>query len=302
MAVKSADEARAFPSRRSESRLIKALRAFYRNRMAAVGTLLLIAWLLIALFAPLLAPYEPSEQDLYLRLKPMFWTSEDGRTFLLGSDHLGRDILSRLIYGARVSLLVGAAAAVFSAAIGMLLGGLAGYLGGRTDEVIMGLADLQMAFPSILLALVAVAILGQGLRNVIIVFAITGWVQYARTLRADILSIKEREYITATKVVGGSGARTLFRHILPNALAPLIVIASFQMASMITQEAALSFLGVGVPITIPTWGNMLAAGREYLHNAWWISTLPGLALMSVVLGINFLGDALRDAIDPLMRN
>jgi peptide/nickel transport system permease protein len=232
----------------------------------------------------------------------MFWTGEDGQTFLLGSDHLGRDILSRLIYGARVSLLVGAAAAIFSAVIGMLLGGLAGYIGGRTDEVIMGLADLQMAFPSILLALVAVAILGQGLRNVIIVFAITGWVQYARTLRADILSIKEREYIMATKVVGGSGTRTLFRHILPNALAPLIVIASFQMASMITQEAALSFLGVGVPVTIPTWGNMLAAGREYLYNAWWIATLPGLALMSVVLGINFLGDALRDAIDPLIRN
>jgi peptide/nickel transport system permease protein len=302
MAVKPAYEATGFPSRKGESRLLKGLRAFYRNPMAAVGTVLLVGWLLVALFAPVLAPYEPNEQDLYLRLKPMFWTSEDGRTFLLGSDHLGRDILSRLIYGARVSLLVGAAAAVFSAAIGMFLGGLAGYVGGRTDEVIMGLADLQMAFPSILLALVAVAILGQGLRNVIIVFAITGWVQYARTLRADILSIKEREYITATKVVGGGGARTLFRHILPNALAPLIVIASFQMASMITQEAALSFLGVGVPVTIATWGNMLAAGREYLYNAWWIATLPGLALMSVVLGINFLGDALRDAIDPLMRN
>ena len=301
MSTEKSEIRAAFPKAVQDDRFKKALRALYRNRMATLGTLLLVAWILIALSAPLLSPYEPNEQDLYARLKPMFW-SEEGKTFILGSDHLGRDILTRLTYGARVSLLVGVSSAIFSGLIGVMLGGLAGYLGGRFDEGIMGLADLQMAFPSILLALVAVAILGQGLRNVIIVFAITGWVQYARTLRAEILSIKEREYITATKVVGGSGSRTLFRHILPNAIAPLIVIGSFQMASMITAEAALSFLGVGVPSSIPTWGNMLADGREYLYNAWWISTLPGLALMSVVLGINFLGDALRDAIDPLMRN
>ncbi len=285
-----------------KSLFAKSLSTLYQNRMALFGTTLLLAWILIALLAPVLAPSDPAQQNLYLRLKPMGWSDESGTSFPLGADHLGRDILSRLIYGARVSLLVGAASAVFSGLLGMILGGLAGYLGGRTDEVIMGLADLQMAFPSILLALVVVAILGQGLRNVIIVFAITGWVQYARTLRAEILSIKEREYVLATKVIGTSGVRTLVRHILPNALAPLIVIASFQMASMITQEAALSFLGVGVPSSIPTWGNMLADGREYLYQAWWISTLPGLCLMSVVLGINFLGDALRDAIDPLMRN
>ncbi len=293
----------AKPSRPAEKSLFaKVLSTVYRNRMAVFGTILLVAWILIALLAPMLAPYDPAEQNLYLRLKPMGWSDDAGKSFLLGSDHLGRDILSRLIYGARVSLLVGAASALFSGLLGLILGGLAGYLGGRVDDVIMGLADLQMAFPAILLALVVVAVLGQGLRNVIIVFAITGWVQYARTLRAEILSIKEREYVLATKVIGTSGLRTLVRHILPNALAPLIVIASFQMASMITQEAALSFLGVGVPSTIPTWGNMLADGREYLYQAWWISTLPGLCLMSVVLGINFLGDALRDAIDPLMRN
>jgi peptide/nickel transport system permease protein len=292
----------AFQQAHGGSRAAKAIRAFYRNRMAAVGTVLLVAWILIAIFAPLLAPYDPNEQDLYQRLEPMGSRAEGGKTFVLGSDHLGRDILSRLLYGARVSLLVGASAAFIAAFIGMLLGGLAGYLGGRFDDTIMGLADLQMAFPAILLALVAVAVLGQGLRNVIIVFAVTGWVQYARTLRADILTIKEHEYILATRVVGGSHSRTLFRHILPNALAPLIVIASFMMAAMITQEAALSFLGVGVPATIPTWGNMLADGREYLYEAWWISTLPGLCLMSVVLAINFLGDALRDALDPLMRN
>jgi peptide/nickel transport system permease protein len=299
--AKKAEVSAAFLPAAQDNRFKNAVRALFRNRMAAIGAFLLVVWILIALLAPVIAPYEANEQDLYARLKPMFY-SEEGKTYLLGSDHLGRDILTRLVYGARVSLLVGVSAAIFSGLLGLILGGLAGYLGGRLDEGIMGLADLQMAFPSILLALVAVAVLGQGLRNVIIVFAITGWVQYARTLRAEILSIKEREYITATKVVGGSGSRTLFRHILPNAIAPLIVIGSFQMASMITAEAALSFLGVGVPTSIPTWGNMLADGREYLYNAWWISTLPGLALMSVVLGINFLGDALRDAIDPLMRN
>lgn len=302
MAADQTESTAAFQGAHGGSRAAKAIRAFYRNRMAAVGTVLLVAWTLIAVFAPLIAPYDPNEQDLYQRLEPMGARVEGGKTFILGSDHLGRDILSRLLYGARVSLLVGASSAVIAAFIGMLLGGLAGYLGGRFDDVIMGLADLQMAFPAILLALVAVAVLGQGLRNVIIVFAITGWVQYARTLRADILTIKEHEYIMATKVVGGSHSRTLFRHILPNALAPLIVIASFQMAAMITQEAALSFLGVGVPPIIPTWGNILAAGREYLYEAWWISTLPGLCLMSVVLAINFLGDALRDALDPLLRN
>lgn len=288
-------------SRREEDQLIRVLRTMVRNRMAVLGMVMLVMWLVLALGAPMMAPYDPSQQDLYNRLKPLAWNEEGHGGYVLGSDHLGRDILSRLLYGARVSLLVGAGSAVFSGLIGLLLGGLAGYWGGKVDEVIMGLADLQMAFPSILLALVAVAVLGQGLRNVIIVFAVTGWVQYARTLRAEILSLKEQEFITATRVIGGTGARIFFRHILPNALAPLIVIASFQMASMITQEAALSFLGVGVPSSIPTWGNMLADGREYLHQAWWISTLPGLCLMSVVLGINFLGDALRDAIDPLMR-
>jgi peptide/nickel transport system permease protein len=288
--------------RSDESRLSRSLRTFFRNRTAILGAVILTVWVIIALLTPLISLYDPAKQNLYDRLQPLWSEGREGRTHILGTDGLGRDILSRLLHGARVSLLVGAASAFFSGLIGLLLGGLAGYLGGRVDDVVMGIADLLLAFPSILLALVVVAILGPALINVIIVFSVTGWVPYARTLRAEILSIKETEYVMATKAMGVGHLRTLLLHILPNGIAPLIVIASFQMAKMITQEAALSFLGVGVPATIPSWGNMLADGREYLRSAWWISTLPGLCLMSVVLGINFLGDALREAIDPLMQH
>jgi peptide/nickel transport system permease protein len=288
--------------RESPGRLAKASRAFRRNKAASAGGAILLALVLCALFAPLLAPCDPSEQNLYERLKPPLWAGEARKTYILGSDHLGRDQLSRLIFGARVSLLVGLSAATLSGFLGMLFGGLAGYLGGRTDEAIMGLADIQLAFPSILLALVAVAILGPGLLNVIIVFSATSWVPYARTLRASILSVREQPYVLASQALGCNRLKILWAHVLPNAVIPLIVIASFQMATLITQEAALSFLGVGVPPSIPSWGNMMADGREYLQGAWWLSTLPGIALMAVVLGINFLGDGLRSAIDPLMRS
>jgi len=282
--------------------LAKAIRAFAKNKAATVGGVILLSLVLSALFAPVLAPYDPTEQNLYQRLKPPMWVGEGGKRYILGSDHLGRDQLSRLIFGARVSLLVGVAAASLSGLMGILLGGVAGYLGGRTDELVMGVADVQLAFPSVLLALVAVAILGPGLLNVIIVFSATSWVPYARTLRASILSVREQPYVLASQALGCNRLKTFRAHILPNAVIPLIVIASFQMATLITQEAALSFLGVGVPPTVPSWGNMMADGREYLQGAWWLSTLPGLTLMTVVLGINFLGDGLRNAIDPLMRS
>lgn len=286
----------------SPGTLAKGLDAFTRNKAATVGGVILLALILAALFAPVLAPNDPTEQNLYERLKPPMWSSVAGKTYILGSDHLGRDQLSRLIFGARVSLLVGVAATIFSGLVGILFGGLAGYLGGRTDEWVMGLADIQLAFPSILLALIAVAILGPGLLNVILVFSVTSWVPYARTLRASILSVREQTYVLASEALGSHRLKIFSAHILPNAVMPLIVIASFQMATLITQEAALSFLGVGVPPSVPSWGNMMADGREYLQGAWWLSTLPGLALMIVVLGINFLGDGLRNAIDPLMRS
>jgi peptide/nickel transport system permease protein len=280
----------------------RAIAALSRNRAATLGAVIVVAVTLVAAVAPVLAPYEPSEQNLYERLKPPMWTGESGRTYVLGSDHLGRDLLSRLIFGARVSLLVGVAGALLSGLVGLVLGGVAGYQGGRTDELIMGLVDVQLAFPSILLALAVVAVLGPGLTNVILVFTFTTWVQYARTLRGSILSIRERPFVLASQALGIGRFTIFYRHVLPNALVPLIVIASFQMATLITQEAALSFLGVGVPSSTPSWGNMMADGREYLQGAWWLSTLPGMALMLVVLGINFLGDGLRNAIDPLLRN
>jgi peptide/nickel transport system permease protein len=286
----------------SPAQLAKWLNAFTRNKAAALGGLIFLAFILAAPFAPTLAPYDPTEQNLYERLKPPMWVGESKKMYILGSDHLGRDQLSRLIFGTRVSLLVGVVATALSGLVGVLFGGLGGYLGGRTDEWIMGLADIQLAFPSILLALIAVAILGAGLLNVILVFSVTSWVPYARTLRASILSVREQTYVLASEALGSRRFKIFSAHILPNAVLPLIVIASFQMATLITQEAALSFLGVGVPPSVPSWGNMMADGREYLQSAWWLSTLPGLALMVVVLGINFLGDGLRNAIDPLMRS
>lgn len=280
----------------------KALRKLSRNPAAAVGGLIVVAVAVVAAVAPVLAPSDPTEQNLYERLKPPMWTGPSGRTYVLGSDHLGRDLLSRIIFGTRVSLLVGLVGALLSGIVGVILGGVAGYQGGRADEVIMGVADVQLAFPSILLTLAVVAVLGPGLTNVILVFAFTTWVQYARTLRGSILSIREQPFVLASQALGVGRFTTFYRHVLPNALVPLIVIASFQMATLITQEAALSFLGVGVPSTTPSWGNMMADGREYLQTAWWLSTLPGIALMLVVLGINFVGDGLRTAIDPLLRS
>lgn len=302
MGVEGIELNRPLATQREDSRLSKTARTLFRNRAAAIGCGILLLLVLVSALAPVLAPYDPTEQNLYDRLKPPMSIGRDHRSYLLGADSLGRDALSRLIYGARVSLLVGLCSTFFAGVLGVMLGGLAGVVGGRTDEAIMGLADVQMAFPAILLALMVVGMLGPGLTNVIIVFSITSWVQYARTLRASILSLKEREYVLACQVLGQSRLTTFFRHILPNAVVPLIVLGSFQMGAMITQEAALSFLGVGVPPAIPTWGNMMAEGREFLQSAWWLSTVPGLALLVVVCGINFLGDGLRDALDPLLRS
>jgi peptide/nickel transport system permease protein len=272
------------------------------NWSARIGFFILLAWLLLAIFAKQVSPQDPAKQNLYMRLAPPVWAEGSEKydvSYLFGADQLGRDIFSRIIYGARISLLVGFASALISSVLGSIIGAIAGYFGGWLDEVLMSLTDLQMAFPAILLALAIMAVLGPGLLNIIIVFGITGWVQYARTLRSEILRIKEMEFIMAAKVIGVKNWRTILRNILPNALAPLIIVASFQVAQMITQEAALSFLGVGVPSGIPSWGNMLADGREYISSAWWLTTLPGLCLVSIVVGINFLGDVLRDAIDPL---
>ena len=280
-----------------------AFRYLMASKAAKSGLIIVAVWTLFAVFAPLIAPMDPSKQSLYNRLQRPLSRPVKGDSnfiYLLGSDSLGRDLLSRLIYGARISLLVGLASALGSLFIGCVIGALAGYVGGRTDEILMALCDLQMAFPAILLALAIMAVLGSGVVNLVIVFTVTGWVQYARTLRAEILHIKEQDFVKAARALGAYPVSIVVQHILPNAFSVILVLFSFQVAQMITMEAALSFLGVGVPPTIPSWGRILADGREFIYSALWLSLLPGLCLMSLVAGIYFLGDALRDALDPLL--
>jgi peptide/nickel transport system permease protein len=260
--------------------------------------MIVLAVAFCALGAPFLALHDPNDQSLRRRLIPPAWEGKGTWEYPLGTDHLGRDIFSRAIYGSRVSLTVGFSAVLISGTLGALLGLIAGYYGGKIEAIIMRLVDIQLAFPFILLAISVVAVVGAGLNNVIIVLGIAGWMVYARIVRGEVLSVKEREFVVAAKAVGVRDSLILFRHILPNVLTPVIVIATFSVANVIILEAALSFLGVGVEPAIPTWGGMLADGREYISTAWWLATFPGLAIMFTVLGINLIGDWLRDILDP----
>ena len=254
-----------------------------------------------AILAPRVAPYDPILQEITLRLKPPGWSLPEGRTFLLGTDHLGRDILSRLIFGARISLVIGLSAVAVAGTLGTLIGLVAGYRGGRVDDFCMRLTDTMLAMPFILLALAVIAVLGPSLQNIIFVLGITSWVSYARIVRAEVLTLRTREFVAAARVLGGGGSRIVFRHLLPNVLTPVIVIATLEVARMIILESALSFLGLGVQPPTPTWGGMLADGRAYLSTAWWLATFPGLSIMLTVLGINLLGDWLRDVLDPRLQ-
>jgi peptide/nickel transport system permease protein len=234
-------------------------------------------------------------------LKPPFWLPDGSWQHPLGTDHLGRDVYSRLVYGAKISLTISVLAALLGAAVGVVAGLLAGYLRGRCDVVIMRIVDLNLAFPLILLALAVVALLGASLRNLVIVMSITTWMIYARVVRGLSLTLREQEFVQAVRALGAHDLRIIARHVLPNAFAPILVIWTLEVARVILMESALSFLGLGVPPPTPTWGRMLAEGRDYLTVAGWISIFPGLAIMVTVLGINFLGDGLRDALDPKLK-
>ncbi|WHY85977.1 ABC transporter permease [Neobacillus novalis] len=259
--------------------------------------IILVLFAIIAIIAPFISPYDPNAQELTARLKPPAWIDGSVSGYLLGTDNLGRDLLSRILYGSRISILIGVLAVIISGVIGAVIGLLSGYY--RTvDAIMMRIADIQLAFPTILLALAIVAVLGGGMMNLIIVLGITGWVQYARVIRSEVLSMKSSDFVVAARTIGVSDGRLLFRHILPNILAPIITIATFQVASTIIAESSLSFLGLGVPINIPSWGNMLSQGQLYIGSAWWISLFPGIAIMLVVLAINILGDWIRDLFDP----
>ncbi len=276
-------------------------RALMSSRKALCGVLVVIVILVCAIASPLLAPYDPSLQSLADRMLPPFASSPEGAFHLLGTDHLGRDMLSRLVYGSRISLVVGLSASLLAGTLGVLLGLVAGYFGGRTDDAIMRLSDVQLALPYILVAMAILAIVGSSLLNIILVLSGTQWVTYARVVRSSVLSVKEQEYVLAARTIGMSNARIIARHVLPNVFAPVIVIATFSVAQTIVAEAALSFLGLSVPPSVPSWGGMLADGRTYLAVAWWLVTIPGLAISLTVIGVNLLGDWLRDYLDPKLR-
>ncbi len=283
---------------RRVTRWRKILRKLMENKGAIFGLIMVLGVIVSAIFAPFLSPHDPILQDVEKRLLPPVGQSGADPNYLLGTDQLGRDIVSRLIYGARISIVVSVSAVVFSAILGTLIGLLSGFYGGNVDNIFMRMADVQLAFPFILLAIAIIAVLGPNLQNIIIVMGITGWVIYARVVRAEVLSLREKEFITSVKALGGSNGRIIFNHLLPNVVPPIIVIVTLEMARMIIMEAALSFLGLGIQPPTPTWGGMLADGRVYLATSWWLATFPGLVIMLVVLGINLLGNWLRDILDP----
>jgi peptide/nickel transport system permease protein len=285
---------------------VKAKSQFFvrllRSKAALASAIVFLLVVLAAVTAAWIAPNDPYGIRLVQRLKPPGYVNASGVTFWLGTDTLGRDVLSRVIYGARVSLIVGLSAVLISGTIGLLLGLASGFFGGLIDDVIMRIADIQLSFPTILLALAIMAVLGSGLDKLILVLGLTGWVQYGRIVRGQVLSIKEEEFVLAARATGEKRWRILFQHILPNIWSPIIVIASFSVASNIVAEASLSFLGVGVPPSIPSWGTMLADGRQYIGVAEWLTIPPGVAISLTVLSINILGDWLRDYLDPRLKN
>lgn len=251
----------------------------------------------VALLAPLLAPFDPDAQNLLARLKPP-GTEAGGKLYLLGTDQLGRDLLSRIIYGARISLFVAALSVVVSTFIGTWLGLIAGYYRGKVEVVIMRIVDIVLSIPPLLLAIITVAVLGPGLKNLILVLGFTRWPRYARVAYGQTLSVANMPYVKASRFIGLRTRRILWRHIAPNIIAPLIVVATLEFGLMILFEAGLSFLGLGVQAPMPSWGSILSTGRNYMAIAWWIATLPGVCLFLLVLSVNMIGDYLRDRFDP----
>ncbi|MGE5257629.1 MAG: ABC transporter permease [Hyphomicrobiales bacterium] len=280
----------------------EALRALVRSPGAVAGGVLLVLIIGTSLCFPFFYTPDPLNQDLLARLTPPFWQEGGSLAHPLGTDNLGRDVLVRILYGSRVSLVVGFASVLVACGAGILLGLISGYYGGRTDSVIMRVADVFMAYPFMLLTISVIAVLGNSIFNLILVLGLSDWVTYARTIRGSVLSIKEKEFVLAARSVGTRHRVILLRHIFPNVLSPILVLGTVRVANIIIWESGLSFLGMGVPPPMPTWGRMLAEGRVYITDAWWLVTLPGLAIMLTILAINLLGDGLRDALDPRLRN
>ena len=290
---------RAEPALRPPTPLkMRILRSFLHERMAVGALVVLAALILGGAFAPLVAPHDPLAQNLVDRLLPPAWDSGGDRTYLFGTDHLGRDILSRVIWGARVSLTLSFIATSVSLLIGVSLGLVSGYAGGWVDALIMRIADTMLALPFYVIGITIVAVLGPSFTNLVIVLALFGWTFYGRVARGEVLSAKNREYVQAARVVGARPVRIMFRHILPNIISPLIVIWTLAIATTILSESGLSFLGLGVQPPTPSWGTMIADGQQKISSVPWLAIFPGVALMLTVMTVNVVGDALRDALDP----
>jgi peptide/nickel transport system permease protein len=310
------DEASRPASRSSRTARGDLWRTLRRAKLGMAGMVILLLIAVASITSPIIAPHDPIQGDLAAsRICPAFTTCPNlGGSFArtaasvgtmkypLGTDSNGRDVFSRILYAGQISLLVGVTAVVIGGTIGVVAGLISGYYGGAIDSVIMRIADVQLAFPFILLAIAIVAVLGGGLLNVIVVLGIGSWVPYARIVRGQVFSAKNQEYVLAARTIGAQDTLVLFRHILPNVTTPAIIVATFGVAAAIIGEATLSFLGVGIQPPTPTWGNMLADGRAYVGSAWWLATFPGVAIMLTVLSINVIGDWLRDYLDPRLRN
>ncbi|PIE54512.1 MAG: ABC transporter permease [Dethiosulfovibrio peptidovorans] len=278
---------------------------FTHSRLAMIGAVIVIFVTLVAIVGPLLTvqnPYDLSALQLGDAYKPPIWSNGGSMPFVLGTDQQGRDILSAIVYGSQVSLFIGIMGTLMASVLGITLGLIAGYYGGRIDGFIMRIADIQLSFPSMLIALFLMSVLGRGVMNILLALTLVGWVRYARTVRGETLSVKKNEYIEATQVIGLPDGRVLRRHVLPNVFASVIVLSTIQVGSFILTEASLSFLGLGVPVTRPSLGMLCNEGFTVLYSGlWWVSILPGLYIMIIVFGINLLGDFLRDEMNPKLR-
>ena len=268
---------------------------FLKNKMAVAGSIIVVALFVVSLLAPLISPYDPSEINLKLVLAP------PSNSHPLGTDQLGRDVLSRMIWGAKISLKVGFVATGLAILIGAILGALAGYYGRWVDAVIMRFVDIMLCFPTFFLILAVIAFLEPSIWNIMIIIGLTGWMGITRLVRADFASLKERDFVLAARSIGASDMRIIFIHILPNAMASVLVAATLGVAGAILTESALSFLGIGVQPPTPSWGNILTAGKDNIDIAWWLSLYPGLAILITVLGYNLLGEGIRDSLDPRLR-
>lgn len=274
------------------------IKLLFQSKTGTVGFLIVLGVVFVAVFADILAPHDPAQNNLSDMLQPPSWVDGGSSSYLLGTDNLGRDILSRILVGSRVSLLVGVFSVVLAGAIGMIIGLFAGYYGGLIDNILMRLVDSFLAIPSILFILVVLAVFEPSIMVLIIVIGFTNWVTYARVVRGEVLSIKEREYVKASKSIGTKNSKVMIKHIMPNIISSFIVISALSVATTIILEASLSFLGLGIQPPDVSWGSMLTDGRDYMATNWWLATFPGIAITLTVLGIIFLGDWLRDVLDP----